>query len=469
MAIDYQEKIPNNVDLASDRSLQRALEHWQPEFLNWWKGMGPTDFQSSDVYLRTAISVDAKGWADYGYVKMPDYRWGIFLAERDPNKTIGFGDEFGKPQWQQVPGEHRSTLRRLIVTQGDTEPASVEQQRLLGLTCPSLYDLRGLFQVNVEEGRHLWAMVYLLHAYFGRDGREEAEELLQRHSGDADKPRILGTFNEPISDWLSFFMFTYFTDRDGKYQLKSLAESAFDPLARTCQFMLTEEAHHMFIGDTGIARVTRRTLEVMKELGTDDPEAIRKAGAIDLPTIQKYMNFWFSSALDLFGSESSSNAALYFAAGVKGRPDEATYEDHLALDETFHLETPDGAEDIPMRNAMNEITRSAYVKDCQIGMTRWNRTIQKAGFDFQYKLPSTRFRRSIGIWAGVPTDLEGKSISAEEFAARQNDWLPTEADRAFVHSLMHPVTEPGKMAAWIAPPDRGINNMAVDYEYVRLG
>ncbi|WP_395673412.1 benzoyl-CoA 2,3-epoxidase subunit BoxB [Phenylobacterium sp.] len=469
MAIDYQEKIPNNVDLASDRSLQRALEHWQPEFLNWWKGMGPTDFQSADVYLRTAISVDAKGWADYGHVKMPDYRWGIFLAERDPNRTIGFGDEFGKPQWQQVPGEHRSTLRRLIVTQGDTEPASVEQQRLLGQTCPSLYDLRGLFQVNVEEGRHLWAMVYLLHAYFGRDGREEAEELLQRHSGDADKPRILGTFNEPISDWLSFFMFTYFTDRDGKYQLKSLAESAFDPLARTCQFMLTEEAHHMFIGDTGIARVTRRTLEVMKELGTDDPEAIRKAGAIDLPTIQKYMNFWFSSALDLFGSESSSNAALYFAAGLKGRPDEATYEDHLALDETFHLETPDGAEDIPMRNAMNEVTRSAYIKDCQIGMTRWNRTIQKAGFDFQYKLPSSRFRRSIGIWANIPTNPEGKPISAEEFAARQNDWLPTEADRAFVHSLMHPVTEPGKMAAWIAPPDRGINNMAVDYEYVRLG
>ena len=468
MAIDYQEKIPNNVDLASDRTLQRALEHWQPAFLEWWKGMGPTDFQAADVYLRTAVSVDAKGWADYGYVKMPDYRWGIFLAERDPNRTIGFGDEYGKPQWQQVPGEHRSTLRRLIVTQGDTEPASVEQQRLLGLTCPSLYDLRGLFQVNVEEGRHLWAMVYLLHAYFGRDGREEAEELLQRHSGDPDKPRILGTFNEPISDWLSFFMFTYFTDRDGKYQLKSLAESAFDPLARTCSFMLTEEAHHMFIGDTGLARVTKRTLEVMKELGTDDPEAVRKAGAIDLPTIQKYMNFWFSSALDLFGSESSSNAALYFASGLKGRPDESTYEDHLALGQPFALETPNGTDEVPMRNAMNEVTRSAYVRDCEIGMTRWNRVIQKAGFDFQYKLPSTHFRRSIGAWANVPTDLEGRPISHEEFAARQNDFIPTEADRAFVHSLMHAVTEPGKMAAWIAPPDRGINNLATTYEYVRL-
>jgi benzoyl-CoA 2,3-dioxygenase component B len=468
MAIDYQERIPNNVDLASNRTLQRALEHWQPEFLDWWKGMGPTDFQAADVYLRTAISVDPKGWADYGYVRMPDYRWGIFLADQDPDRTIGFGDEYGKPQWQQVPGEHRSVLRRLIVTQGDTEPASVEQQRLLGLTCPSLYDLRGLFQVNVEEGRHLWAMVYLLHAYFGRDGREEAEELLQRHSGDADKPRILGTFNEPISDWLSFYMFTYFTDRDGKYQLKSLAESAFDPLARTCQFMLTEEAHHMFIGDTGIARVTRRALEVMKELGSDDPAAVRKAGAIDLPTIQKYMNFWFSSALDLFGSESSSNAALYFAAGLKGRPDEASYEDHLAIDQTYRLETPEGADEAPMRNAMNEITRQAYVRDCEIGMTRWNRTIEKAGFDFRYKLPSTRFHRSIGAWEGVPTDLEGRRISHESFDAHLSEWLPTEADRAFVHSLMKPVTEPGKMAAWIAPPDRGINNNPVDYEYVRL-
>jgi benzoyl-CoA 2,3-dioxygenase component B len=473
MAIDYQERIPNNVDLASNRTLQRALEHWQPRFLDWWRELGPTDFQAADVYLRTAVSVDRKGWASFGYVKMPEYRWGVFLAEQDPERTIGFGDELGKPVWQQTPGEHRSTLRRLIVTQGDTEPASVEQQRLLGLTAPSLYDLRGLFQVNVEEGRHLWAMVYLLHAYFGRDGREEAEELLSRHSGDSDKPRILGTFNEPISDWLSFFMFTFFTDRDGKYQLMSLAESGFDPLARTCQFMLTEEAHHMFIGHTGLARITRRTLEVMAELKTEDPEAVRRAGAIDLPTIQKYINYWFSSALDLFGSESSSNAALYFAAGLKGRPNEAQFEDHLALGQTYALDAPDGAggvarEEIPLRNAMNEATRTAYVAECQIFLDRWNDIIQQAGVAFRYRLPSPRFRRSIGLWAGVPTDLDGRPIAAEAFDAQRGDWLPTEADRAFVHSLMRPVTEPGKMAAWIAPPERGINSQAVDYEYVRL-
>ena len=209
MAIDYSQVIPNNVDLASDRRLQRALENWQPRFLDWWKDMGPDGTLNFDVYLRTAISAEANGWANFGYVKMPDYRWGIFLAGQDPNRQIAYGDSKGKPAWQDVPGELRSTLRRLIVTQGDTEPASVEQQRLLGKTAPSLYDLRNLFQINVEEGRHLWAMVYLLHAYFGREGREEAEELLHRNSGSADSPRILGAFNEETPDWLSFFMFTY--------------------------------------------------------------------------------------------------------------------------------------------------------------------------------------------------------------------------------------------------------------------
>src|SRR5262249_51134358 len=154
-------------------------------------------------------------------------------------------------------------------------------------------------------GRPLWAMVYLLHAYFGRDGREEAEQLLQRHSGYADNPRILNTFNEPIDDWLSLFMFTYFTDRDGKFQLKCLAESGFDPLARTCTFMLTEEAHHMFVGATGIQRVIRRSLEVMRESASDDPTRVREAGAIDLPTVQRYLNYWFSSSVDLFGAETA--------------------------------------------------------------------------------------------------------------------------------------------------------------------
>ncbi len=472
MTIDYTDKIPNNVDLAGDRALQRALEHWQPRFLQWWREMGPSDFAAADVYLRTAVGVDAQGWASYGRVRMPDYRWGIFLADARPDRSIGFGDYFGEPAWQQVPGEYRSALRRLIVTQGDTEPASVEQQRLLGHSCPSLYDLRNLFQINVEEGRHLWAMVYLLHAYFGRDGREEAQGLLERHSGDPDKPRILGTFNEPVTDWLSFFMFTYFTDRDGKYQLKSLAESAFDPLARTTQFMLTEEAHHMFVGETGLSRVIKRTLEVMAELGTEDPSAVRNAGVVDLPTFQRYLNFWFCSSLDLFGSEVSSNAASSFATGLKGRPDEAQYDDHRCTDSVFSLVQPaaggTASEDVPMRNAMNEVLRMSYVRDCELGLKRWNRQLARAGLSFQLRLPSPRFQRAIGVWSSVCCDVAGNIIDPAEFERRRAEWLPSPSDREFVRSLMQRVVAPGKMAAWIAPPERGINSLPIEYEYVRL-
>jgi len=468
MPIDYQERIPNNVDLANNRTLQRALENWQPKFLDWWRELGPSDFLAAEIYLRTAVSVDVQGWAHFGQVKMPDYRWGIFLAEPEADRRIGFGDEMGKPVWQQVPGEHRATLRRLIVTQGDTEPASVEQQRLLGHTAPSLYDLRNLFQVNVEEGRHLWAMVYLLHAHFGRDGREEAEEMLARHSGDADKPRILSTFNEPIEDWLAFFMFTYFTDRDGKFQLKSFAESGFDPLSRTCHFMLREEAHHMFVGDSGISRVVKRTLEVMQELKTDDPATVRAAGAIDLPTLQRYLNFWASSSLDLFGAEISTNAAAYFATGIKGRPDEQKFADHVANDATFALDMPGGEQTVALRNAMNEVTRAAYLRDCQGGLERWNRAIKAAGFDFALTLPSPRFRRTIGAWAGQPADPAGRILPPAEYQARLAEWLPTEDDKAFIKSLMRGVTAPGQMAAWIAPPTRGIDGLPLEYEYVRL-
>jgi benzoyl-CoA 2,3-epoxidase subunit B len=472
MAIDYGERIPNNVDLAGNRTLQRALEHWQPRFLDWWREMGPTDFLASEPYLRTAVSVDRAGWATFGHVKMPDYRWGIFLAEPEADRRIGFGDDMGKPAWQQVPGELRSTLRRLIVTQGDTEPASVEQQRRLGHTAPSLYDLRSLFQINVEEGRHLWAMVYLLHAHFGRDGRDEAEALLERHSGDADKPRILSTFNEPIADWLAFFMFTFFTDRDGKFQLKSFAESGFDPLARTTRFMLTEEGHHMFVGDTGVARVIRRTVAVMREAG-DDPDRVRRAGAIDLPTIQRYLNFWFSSSLDLFGAESSSNAASYFAAGIKGRPDETRFADHLCRDGAMAIEWPDGrggvaTQDVPLRNAMNEVTRQAYVKECAGGLARWNRIVADAGFGAGLTLPSPRFHRAMGVWAGQPIDPEGRFVAPAAYAENLPRWLPSPGDREFVAGLMRPVTEPGKMAGWIAPPDRGVNDLGLYYDYARL-
>ncbi len=399
---------------------------------------------------------------------MPDYRWGIFLAPPEHDRKIPFGDSFGEQAWQEVPGEFRNALRRIIVTQGDTEPASVEQQRLLCDSAPSMYDCRNLFQVNVEEGRHLWAMVYLLHAHFGRDGREEAEELLERRSGDFDKPRILTTFNEPIDDWLSFFMFTMFTDRDGKYQLLALAESGFDPLARTTRFMLTEEAHHMFVGETGVQRVVKRACELMKQ---DPNEDARAQGGIDLPTVQRYVNFWYSSSLDLFGGEISSNAADYFAAGLKGRAKEARFDDHVALSGHYNIELMDdgslSSRQVPMRNAMNEILRDAYVDDNQRGVDRWNKTIREAGVDFEIKLPHRRFNRKMGVHSGQFFDPAGNPISEAEFEAKRAEWLPTADDKAYVKHLMKPVLEPGKMANWIAAPARGINGQPIDFEYIR--
>src|SRR5437588_201968 len=331
--MDLYERIPNNVNLSEDKRLQRALEKWLPNFLAWWHDMGPEGFHDKDVGLRTAVDVGSEGWTHFDYVKMPDYRWGIFLEPAEPDARVGFGDNYGQPAYQEVPGEFRNALRRIIVTQGETEPASVEQQRQLGHTCPSLYDLRNLFQVNVEEGRHLWAMVYLLHGYFGRDGRDEADALLERRSGNPDKPRILEAFNQPCDDWLNFFCFTMFTDRDGKYQLSALAESGFEPLARTCQFMLTEEAQHLF-----------------------------KEDVFTLPVV----------------------------------------EDGRLIERV-----------VPMRNALNEVLRGEYVRDCVRALERWNKYIADEGVDHQLTLPSTRFHRHVGEYAGHFFDVDG-SLRSEE-------------------------------------------------------
>ena len=468
-SINYSERIPNNVDLSGDRRLQRALEKWQPAFLDWWRAVGPQVFKEDDVYLRTAISTQPGGWAHFDYVKMPDYRWGIFLAEQDTDRVIPAGDFAGQPVWQEVPGEYRNVLKRIIVVQADTEPASVEQQRWLAATAPSMYDCRNLFQVNVEEGRHLWAMVYLLQAYFGRDGRDEADELLARRSGDEDKPRILDAFNEPTHEWLSFFCFAMFADRDGKYQLGSLAESAFDPLARTCKFMLTEEAHHLFVGETGLDRVVRRSAELTK---LDPAEDARNQGGIDLITIQKYINYWYPFCLDLFGAEVSSNAADYFAAGLKGRWHEARkYDEHKCLNQfknIVHVE--DDAlvdKDVPLRNAMNECLREDYIKDCERALKRWNSSLEEAGLEFRLKLPNQRFFRRQGLYADHNFDLDGELVDQATFDQLLLDNLPSDADRDYVKSLMKPVLEPGKIAHWIAPPKRGINKQDFSFEYVR--
>ena len=474
--VDYDGLIPNNVALGQDVRVKRALEKWHPGYLNWWNDMGPEGFQDSLVYLRTAVSVDPKGWAKFDYVRMPEYRWGVLLAPQMEGRKVNFGMHKGEDAWQEVPGEYRAMLRRLVVIQGDTEPASVEQQRHLGKTAPSLYDLRNLFQVNVEEGRHLWAMVYLLQKYFGRDGREEADDLLRRRSGDADSPRMLGAFNEATPDWLSFFMFTYFTDRDGKMQLHSLAQSGFDPLSRTCRFMLTEEAHHMFVGETGISRVVQRTCEAMREAGITDPTDIarvRSLGVIDLPTIQKKLNLHYSLSLDLFGSEVSTNAANAFNAGIKGRYKETQIDDdHRLQNSTYPVLKLVNGEikrvDEPALTALNMRLRDDYTLDCVKGILRWNKIITLAGYDFKLTLPNVAFHRQIGEFKGIHATPDGVLIDDATWNRRRRDWIPSSEDGDFIASLMKPVTEIGHFASWISPRKVGIDNKPGDFEYVKI-
>ena len=474
--VSYDTKIPNNVNLSSDKRVLKALEQWHPGYLDWWQNLGPEGFQESLVYLRTAVGVDPKGWAKFGYVKMPEYRWGVLLAPQVEGRIIPCGEHYGQPAWQEVPGEYRSLLRRLIVIQGDTEPASVEQQRYLGKTAPSLYDMRNLFQVNVEEGRHLWAMVYLLQKYFGSDGREEAHDLLKRQSGSQDAPRILGAFNEQTPDWLSFFMFTYFTDRDGKMQLESLAQSGFDPLSRTCRFMLTEEAHHMFVGESGVGRVIQKTCEKMNEAGITDPydiEAVRALGVIDLPTIQKKANFHYTLSLDLFGTEISTNAANAFNWGLKGRYRENTLEDdHKLVNDKYPVKEFIDNKIITTQasaiSAINMRLRDDYSNDAEGGVKRWNHIIKKHNIEFELTLPHEGFHRHIGTFATANIDPDGNILSQEAWEAKKEEWLPSSSDGEHINSLMKPVIENNKYADWISPPKVGVDNQPTDFEYVKL-
>ena len=268
-------------------------------------------------------------------------------------------------------------------------------------------------------------------------------------------------------------MFTYFTDRDGKFQLSALSESAFDPLARTTKFMLTEEAHHMFVGESGVSRVLQRTAQVMNELKTTDPEAIRKAGVIDLPTIQRYLNFHYSVTIDLFGADQSSNAAIFYSAGLKGRHEEGKRtDDHLLKNDTYPILEVHNGElreiQVPMLNALNEVLRDDYIRDSVAGVNRWNKVLEKAGIDFRLTVPHKAFNRRIGTLSGIRVSPDGTVLTEEQWNANVDKWLPTEEDRAYVASLMGRVVEPGKFANWIAPPPMGINRQPIDFEYVRF-
>lgn len=225
----------------------------------------------------------------------------------------------------------------------------------------------------------------------------------------------------------------------------------------------------MFVGQTSVRRVIKRACELMKEHNTDD---VKKHGGIPLKLIQKYVNFWYTLSLDLFGNEVSTNAAAYFAAGLKGRADEHKYKDHVAKEGIYTMDTLAGdklsTQEIPLRNAMNEILRDDYVKDCEAVIQKWNIETRDHGIDFQFKLPSRRFHRKVGQWSEARFDPQGNPMSESDWDKMKDNWLPSEEEKAFVKGLMRQVIEPGKMAAWIAPPNKGINDQSIDYEYVKL-
>lgn len=437
------------------------MGHWSAAFDAWWAENQPEGVVSSEIYLRTARSGEPHHWSSFSHVRLSDYRFGVFFAPADPERTILFGDYAGTRVWQEPPLDLRSGLFQVVVSQADTEPAAVEQQRCLARLAPSSVDLRNMLQVNVEEARHMWSMVYLLLRYFGSDGSVEVERLMQRRSGQAEHPRMLDIFNERLDEWLSFFLFTAFADRDGIHQLRGLASGGFDPLARAARFMLREETHHVSVGVTGIERLIQRSCELMKRDPNEDAAA---QGGIPLDMLQRFLNYWYPLALDMLGGEISANAARFFASSIKGP---SSWREG-AFPGSVTIEVPDGEQLIsrltPRAEAMNEIVRNAYVRECESVVARWNRVIQQScGDNYRLRLPHRRFNRRRGLYAQGDFDTEGRPCSKQRLAAS----LPTARDREHVCSVMAPVREPGRVAHWLAPPQQRIDRKPMTFAFVR--
>ena len=249
-----------------------------------------------------------KTWQDnVGFKRewMGDFDLSIQFDWERAGDSIEFGDYEGRAKWErslQVPHQSmRDALVSMITVQGDTEFASVEQQRHLLATAPTDYDRYAAARIMAEEQRHGWQMAYLLMTYFGQQGRREAQKLLERNAQDGD--RLLGAFNRPMPHWLDFFCYTMFVDRDGKFQLGMLSTSAFKPLAASMGPMLKEESFHLGTGSNGLRRII-------------------KAGVVPLDMLQRFINKWASTAHDLFGVDASSSAHWSYVWGIKGRWDE---------------------------------------------------------------------------------------------------------------------------------------------------
>lgn len=347
-------------------------------------------------------------WIDYFYhwqssiglerSEVRDFAFDVKFAEPEA-PTIEFGHYRGQRKWptiMHIPDQRiRDALQNLIVYQGDTEFASVEQQRNLLLSPPSAYDMQSLMRVMCEEMRHGWQMSYLLCEHFGDEGRREAQKLLERRAEEGE--RLLGSFNEIVDNWLDFFTYTQFIDRDGKFQLKMLSTSAFDPLARSMGPMLKEESYHLGTGNSGLLRII-------------------KARRVPPEVMQRFFNKWVPTAFDLFGNDRSSSAHWAYVWGLKGRFDER--------------ENPHDAD----QGRLNELARELYRQECQRLVDRLNTHIPEQ--ERRLKLPDLKFNRHIGQYAHQHYDVDGNEISAGRYPAYLESVLPSKADHTLLHDVM---------------------------------
>ena len=337
-----------------------------------------------------------------------DYHFEAKYGELE-SEEIQFGAYAGEPKWtrlRDVPDQRiRDALLNYIVFQGDTEFASVEQQRALIATAPSAYDLGAISRIMTEEMRHGWQMTHLLVNHFGSSGRLEAEKLMSRRA--YNKNRLLGAFNVAVNDWLDFLVYTEFQDRDGKYQLNMLSRSAFAPLARSMGPMLKEESFHLGTGHSGLKRVLR-------------------AGRVPPAVLQRYFNKWVPACYDLFGTDNSSSAQWAYVWGLKGR-----YEENAALPaDKAHL---------------NETARDAYLAECRRLVDDLNRLIPDA--DAPLRLPDLRFNRRIGTYKDATCDVDGNAVEPNDWPAYLASVTPTAADVA----LLAPIFAEKR---WLAPKRR---------------
>ena len=324
-------------------------------------------------------------------------------------EEISFGYYKGRPKWEnlrQMPTQNmRDALMNLIVYQGDTEFASVEQQRYLFETAPTDWDRSALTRVMIEEMRHGWQMCALLIDHFGATGKVEAQKMLERKA--YENKRLLGSFNEKIDNWLDFFAFTDFVDRDGKFQLQMLKYSAFAPLGRSMSYMLKEEAFHMGTGNTGLARITA-------------------AGVVPDWLMQKYLNKWISSSYDLFGTDHSSSAHWAYVWGIKGRYDELKNATDPDLDN------------------LNDYNRNLYRDEC-VQLVKRISAGQKPGSEEIY-CPNIKFNRNIGRYKGQFFHPHtGEPLEEKEYRQQLDNWLPTAADKKLLLDII------GSEKNWIAP------------------